>query len=97
MVDQLLHVQHVDDPNDDPIEHGLRSFRNVVSILPLAPVGLALTATEVSLNSVKWALRNRRRYDSSRDPYGSAGDFDSHEGRGADPNLGSSCDEVDDP
>jgi hypothetical protein len=69
MIDQLLHVQHVDNPNDDPIEHGLRSFGHVVSILPFALVGLVLTPSEVSLNCVERALGNRRGYDDSRDPY----------------------------
>ncbi len=97
MVDQLLHVQHVDNPNDDTIEHGLRSVGNVLSILPFAPVDLALTPSKVSLNCVKRALGNRCGYDNSCDLYGSARDLDRQEGRRTDPHLGRPCDEVDDP
>jgi hypothetical protein len=97
MIDQLLHVQHVDNSDDDTIEHGLRRFGNVVSTLPLAPVGLALTPSEASLKCVKGALGNGRGYDDSCDPYGSAGDLDSHEGRRADPNLRGPRYEIDDP
>ena len=97
MIDQLLHVQHVDNPNDDPIEHGLRSFGHVLSILFLALAGLVLTPSKVSLNCVKRALCNRSRQDDFCDSYGSACDLAGHEGRRAEPNLGSSCNQVNDP
>ena len=58
MIDQLLHVQHVDNPDDDPIEHGFRCFGNVLPILPFALVGLVLTPSEMSLNCVKRAFCN---------------------------------------
>jgi hypothetical protein len=65
MIDQLLHVQHVDDLDDDPIQHRFGGFAHVVKTLLFSPAGFLLPPSHLPFDRFERTLGDPCGQDGS--------------------------------